>query len=340
MRSLRAVALVGTVLAIALIGAPAATAATEVGDECTGDTASGPFSLVPEARAVEGPLPLAAPTGGVVTKWKVNSAYPTAVREVMGAFRPTGAAGTFQVVGESNEENVNPGPNVFSTRIPVHAGDRFGPVAVTNESPLFCASASNADHTWSFPGSVGVGSTHLFAAGVKTRVPLVAVIEPDRDGDGYGDETQDGCPQSGAYQGPCPTISLDAFPIVLKRSVLVLVSSSEASWVHVFGQVGWRPRHKGGALASKTTKKPGDHLSTGVIVGLSGGTTITKPGEVTPYSVKLPKSVIRHLGQISPKQVVKGTITAETTDLAGRVTEHTVTIRLHGRGPVHSAGAS
>jgi hypothetical protein len=340
MRSLRAVALLGTVLAIALIGAPTTLAAREVGDECVGNLAEGPFTMIPEAHASGGALPLSAPTGGVVTGWRVNSGLTATVPEFMAAFRPTGQAGTFEVIGESNQEDVKQGLNVFPTRIPVHAGDRFGPVPVGEESPVYCSTGNSGDGAWSFRGSVGVGSIHTYAAGVTTRVPLIAVIEPDGDGDGYGDETQDGCPQSAAYQGPCPTITLDAFPIVLKRSVLFLVSASEASWVHVFGQVGWRPRHKGGALASKTPKKPGDHIPKGVIVGLSGGTTMTKPGEVTPYNVKLPKSVIRHLEQISPKQVVKGTITAQTTDLAGRVTEHTVTIRLHGRGPGHSAGTS
>jgi hypothetical protein len=337
MRSLRAVALVGTVLALALTVVPGASASIEVGDECAANEA-GRYSQVPEEQASGGALPLATPISGVVTAWKVISAYPEPVAEWMAAFRPAKSGGTFQVVGASNEEIVNTGPNTFPTRIPVQAGDRFGPVPVYET--LFCNTGNTGDHTWSFPGSVGLGSSHTFAAGVDVRVPLIIVIEPDRDGDGYGDETQDGCPQSAAYQGPCPTISLDTFPIVLKRSVLVLVSASEASWVHVFGQVGWRPRHKGGALASKTAKKPGDHHSTGVIVGISGGTTLSKPGEVTPYNVKLPKSVIRHLSQISPKQVVKGTITAQTTDLAGRVVEHTITIRLHGRGPVHSAGAS
>jgi hypothetical protein len=31
------------------------------------------------------------------------------------------------------------------------------------------------------------------------------VLEPDQDGDGYGDETQDGCSTSAATQGPCDT---------------------------------------------------------------------------------------------------------------------------------------
>lgn len=330
MRSLRAVALVGTILTLALGAVPAASASTEVGDECTGNESSGTFTLVPEAHASGGALPLAAPGDGVVTAWKVNSAYPNPVPEAMGAFRPL-ETGKFQLVGEGTEETVNPGANTFSTRVPIHAGDRLGLLPIGTESPLYCLTNDNGDHTWSLPGSVGMSAPHVFAAGVKVRVPLVSVIEPDRDGDGYGDETQDGCPQSAAFHGSCPTISLDTFPVVLKRSILVLVGASETSSVQVFGQVGWKPRHKGGALATKTPDKPGDHISTGVIVGLSGGTTLVKSGEVTPYNVKLPKSVIRHLSDISPKQVVKGTITARTTDLAGRVTEHTITIRLHGR---------
>jgi len=325
-------------LALALAAAPGASAATEVGDECMGNSASGTFTLVPEAHASGGALPLAAPSGGVVTTWKVNSAYPTPVLEAMGVFRPIDT-GKFELVGESDEETVKPDTNVFATRLPVHAGDRLGLLPVEEESPLYCTTSDNGDHTWSRPGSIGIGAPHVFSAGVNVRVPLISTIEPDRDGDGYGDETQDKCPQSAAYQGPCPTISLGTFTTVLKRSVLVLVSASESSSVQVFGQVGWRPRHKGGALASKEPK-PAGPVKKGVIVGLSGGTTTVKPGEVTPYNVKLPKSVLRHLSQISPKQVVKGTITARTTDLAGQTVDQTVTIRLHGRGKIHSAGTS
>ncbi|HWA54173.1 MAG TPA: hypothetical protein VG816_08380 [Solirubrobacterales bacterium] len=309
-----------------------------MGDECAGNTASGTYTLVPETHASGGTLPLAAPSGGVVTAWKVNSAYPTPVLEAMGVFRPIDT-GKFELVGESNEVTVSSGTNVFATRLPIETGDRIGLLPVEEESPLYCATGDNGDHTWSRPGSIGIGAPHVFSAGVDVRVPLISTIEPDRDGDGYGDETQDRCPQSAAYHDPCPTISLDSFPIVLKRSVLLIVSASESAEVQVFGQVGWRPRHKGGALASKMPKSGGP-AGKGVIVGLSGGTTLVKPGETTPYNVKLPKSVIHHLDQISPKQVVKATLTARTTDLAGRTVDHTITIRLHGRAKIHSAGTS
>ncbi|HEU4945277.1 MAG TPA: hypothetical protein VFT10_08965 [Solirubrobacterales bacterium] len=330
MRRRLGMAVAGLALGLALLGASTASAAIEVGDECAANVAEGPYSIVPEKRASAGPLPLAAPVGGVVTAWKVNSAHTESVPERMAVFRPTGVAGQFQVVGESNEQNVNPGANVFPTRIPVQAGDRFGPVAVILDSPLYCVTGNAADGAWFFVGSAGVGSTHTYGAGVEVRAAMIAVIEADKDGDGYGDETQDRCPQSAAYQGECPTIALDAFPIVLKRSVLVLVTASSTSSVHVFGQVGWKAKRKGSARISKT--KPGSGpATTGVIVGLAADTQTVNPGAVAKFNVKLPKSVKRQLGQMPPSKSLKAQLTASTTDLAGRVSIKVLTIRLPGQ---------
>jgi hypothetical protein len=38
-----------------------------------------------------------------------------------------------------------------------------------------------------------------------TLLNVSAVLEPDADGDGFGDETQDQCPTNATTQGPCPT---------------------------------------------------------------------------------------------------------------------------------------
>ena len=339
MRSLRVSALVGTVLALALVGTPGASAATEVGTECAADAAAPPNTLVPLEKRPSS-RPLAVPAAGVLTSWHIDLAPPLtpSVVQVLKVLRATSETNGFEVVAESAPMTLASASNTFPARIPVQTGDRLGISGGVGGEVIFCSNRPGESF-----GSVGtdlrVGSSATFTPGGEVQVPIAGTVEPDRDGDGYGDETQDKCPQSAAYQGPCPTISLDSFPIVLKRSVLVLVSASESSSVQVFGQVGWRPRHKGGALASKTPK-PAGQVKKGVIVGLSGGTTLVKPGETVPYNVKLPKSVLAHLNQISPKQVVKGTITAQTTDLAGQTVDHTITIRLHGRGKVRSAGAS
>jgi hypothetical protein len=330
MQALRGAVVLGMLMAVALVGAPAASAAIEAGDECVANEGEGAYTIVPFKRASASALPLFAPVDGVVTRWKVNSNVEYSVVERLRVLRPTGNPNELQTIGESAEETVNKGSNAFATRIPIRAGDRFG-VFGTLVDIVFCSATGNpGDEVGYFVGDGDVGTVAPYSTTTSVRIPMIAVIEPDRDGDGYGDETQDKCPQSAATHEGCPTISLEAFPIALKRSVLVLVSASETSSVQVFGQVGWKPRHRGGALASKT-RKPGDHKSTGVIAGLSGGTQTVSPGQVARFNVKLPNSVKRQLGQIPPSKSLKGTITARTVDLAGRVTDRVINIHLKGQ---------
>jgi hypothetical protein len=330
MRSLGGAGIVGILVALALVVAPAASASTEAGDDCVANEGEGAYTIVPFKRASASALPLFAPIDGVVTRWKVNSGVEYSVVERLRVLRPTGNPNELQTIGESAEETVSKGANAFATRVPIRAGDRFG-VFGTLVDVVFCTGTGNpGDEAGYFVGDGDVGTVATYSTATEVRIPVVAVIEPDKDGDGYGDETQDRCPRSAATHEECPTITLDAFPIVLKRSVLVLVSASEASSVQVFGQVSWKPRHKGGALASKT-RKPGDHKSTGVIVGLSGGTQTVSPGQVARFNVKLPNSVKRQLRQTPPGKSLKGTITARTTDLAGRLTNRTINVRLPGQ---------
>jgi len=328
MRSLRQAGVLGALVAIALVAAPSASAATEAGDDCVANTKEGAYTLVPLQRVSPSALPLTAPVNGVVTSWKVNSGVAEGTPEQMRVLRPTGAPNEFLTVGESAEQTVVQGANVFPTRIPVQAGDHFG-VFGTVLDVVFCGGADSGDTAGAFVLSAAVGSAHVFTPTTTVRIPMIAVIEPDKDGDGYGDETQDKCPQSAATQGPCPTIALDAFPIVLKRSVLVLVSASSESSVHVFGQVGWKVRQKGKAQSSKSN--PGAGKLTGLIVGLAGGTQTVKPGEVARFNVMLTKPVMRRLGRIPPSQSLKAKITAATTDLAGRASTKVLTVKLPGQ---------
>ncbi len=329
MRRRLGTAVAGATLALALLAAPGASASTEVGNTCTVDVGRENATELQLSKAAGSATPIAVPTAGIVTSWKVTIPQTDAVVvQKMRVFRPTGGTNEFTTVAETPYEVLPPGANVIPTRIAVQTGDRIG--AYGPFGTVTCLTPNPDDVMGTYTGDALVGSTHTFAASTGEQVAVSATVEADVDGDGYGDETQDKCPEKATLQTPCPTIALDAFPIVLKRSVLFLVGASETASVQVFGQVGWKPRHKGGALASKT-RKPGNHVRTGVVVGLSGGFTTVKPGEITPFNVKLPKSVLRHLGRLAPKRVVKGTITARTTDLAGRVTEQTVTIRLHGQ---------
>lgn len=328
---------VGILIAMALIAAPSASAATEVGNTCTADIGHENSTELQLAKAPgeTAPITVQAP-GGVVTAWTTRLVpTPTISLQLMRVFRTTGNPNEFTNVAETPYEVVSQGVHTFKTRIPVQAGDRFG--AWGPFGTLTCTTSNPADSLGTFTGDATAGSTQTFTASAGDRVAVSAIVEPDIDGDGYGDETQDKCPEKASLQTLCPAITLDAFPIVLKRSVLVLVSASSESSVQVFGQTSWRLKPKPrGAKASKIVPKPGKLKTTGLIVGLTGGTQTVMPGQVARFNVKLPKSVMRRLGRLTPKESLKASITARTTDLAGRLSERTITVRLRGQGPAGS----
>lgn len=311
MRKLSGIVVMGAMALVALAGAPASQAAVEAGDDCTADTAEGPYSLLPEMRAAPGPLPLAAPVGGVVTRWKVNSAHSEPVPERLGVFRPTGSAGRFLVVGESNEEIVPVGTgSSFPTRIPVQAGDRFGPIAVVNDT-LYCLSGNSGDGAWGFSGSAGTGSTHQFSATTGVRIAMVVAIEPDADGDGYGDETQDRCPQSAATQLDCPTVTLGTFALLKRKAVVLLVSTSGAAPVKVTGTVKFG---KGKPLT------------------LSAAEQAVAPGSIARFKLAFPKRLSSALAELVRTKSLKLNLQVTATDIAGRPAVAVSSVKLRGRG--------
>ncbi|HEX8690133.1 MAG TPA: hypothetical protein VF729_07805 [Solirubrobacterales bacterium] len=135
--------LIATLAAAAsLIGASGASAAIEIGSDCQATSGAGGYTFVQLSRASGASLPIAAPSAGVVTKWKVNSAVPTAVGQKLQILRPTGNPNEFRTVAESTPGTVSQGLNSFDTRIPIQAGDRpaaaDGPGGVGSPVLLWC----------------------------------------------------------------------------------------------------------------------------------------------------------------------------------------------------------
>ena len=93
-----------------------------------------------------------------------------------------------------------------ATRISVAAGDRFGmTTASTGTWHLYWHSAPEFDYCYFRAGSHAEGASLDYASALcNNYIPLVqGVLEPDVDGDGYGDETQDLCPVDPASQTQC-----------------------------------------------------------------------------------------------------------------------------------------
>jgi hypothetical protein len=238
----------------------------------------------------------------------------------MGVFRRTGE-GKFLVAAASPQETMVFGLNTFKTRIAVQAGDRFGLIPIGGKT-VACITGNAEDVSWSYNAVPEVGSEYQFAAGVFVRVPVVAVIEPDLDGDGYGDETQDKCPQSASTILPCPAVTTTFKMKPKGNSIVAGVAVSSAASVQVFGQVSWQVRGK-----PKTSAR--NH---GLTVGISaGGPRQVAPGETKKFKVPLSKPILRRLARITPRQALRALMTVRTTDAAGRVTEQRRRLKLKGR---------
>ena len=325
-KPLSATALV--LLACLLAAAPAAANATEmefkVGSECTANDGVPNATLAPREGGVNVQR-LAVPLEGVLTQWQVRFAPP----EGSGSYPETlkvlrlpriETYGELQVVAESARETVVPGPNTFKTRIPVKAGDVFGLWGGATTPTLFCSMAGEGERmALNTSGELEVGTVAAFQNGpVETQVPILATVEADVDGDGYGDVTQDRCPASALYHGPCPRVSFHAAAHAADRAALVQVSASSAAEIMVAGQVSWRVRQPGGKV-------------TGLTAGLGAGAKTLAGQGTARFRLPYGKPISRRLGRISPSQSLKARLTVTVTDLAGRVKTRVLHLRIPGR---------
>lgn len=162
----------------------------------------------------------------------------------------------------------------------------------------------------------------LLAATALFFVPGAGAVagEPDRDGDGYGDETEDGCPWNAAVQVECPPVTVRVgSTTVTGRAIVIKLGVSSEARVQAFGQVSWQVSEGHGR----------EH---GLAVGMTAGAPRTVlPGTVASFAVRLPKPVLRRLGRLTPAQTLRPRITIRVTDLAGRENDRVLTLKLHGR---------
>jgi hypothetical protein len=149
---------------------------------------------------------------GVVVRWRARRGQGPgelpADTITLRILRPTATAGEFTAVGTSEDHDVPDGASdpisvrEFPTRLPIKIGDRLGLGTIASRFPsLETPGASYLVRI----SALADGQTATFAAGAfaDQAVLINADIEPDADADGFGDETQDGCPTDSSKQGDC-----------------------------------------------------------------------------------------------------------------------------------------
>ncbi len=302
---------------VALAVAPTAGAATEFGDTCAGDdTAPGPYSLVTLSSPGAG-LSLTAPVSGVITKVKVQNQipFPFTVPTLVKVLRSVGG-NNYTAINQVAVQ-VGSGQTAVDTRMPVQTGDRLGlrgtPFSYEG-SPIegisiYCEEIPGT--LGAILGEVGVGSTANFEGVTEGRVPLAAVIEPDADNDGYGDETQDKCPQSATSQIACPLIVLDASPLAGKKAVKVYVATSNEGPVSVQGTV---------------------NLGKGEKATLKAGPKAVYPGKIASFKLKFNGKLTDRLEELEPSKKLTLKITASATNVAGQISSDKAKVKLKGQG--------
>jgi hypothetical protein len=228
-----------------------------------------------------------------------------------------------QVVGESPPTPIVSGVNSFPVRIPVKAGDLIGSSGVlmsgseTLEASVVCSPGPVGDRVGLIAGTPFVGATVPFETEeVDIGNPITVSVEPDADGDGFGDETQDKCPTDASTQGPCPVkaappaptppITLSASAAAKKGLVTVSLTSTAQATVTVGGSV---------------------KLGKGKSATLTGGSQIVAPGSLANFTVLFPAKLKARLKQLPPSQKLSLTLSAT----APGATTTSLTVKVPGQ---------
>jgi len=312
MRSKFVSAAASAIISISLLGAASASAATEFGDPCPAVTGiPTPYGIFAYTAAGD-PLPVTAPVGGILTKWRIEVAAPgppKAAPVTMKTLRLTGPENLL-VTGEGNGSIVA-GSNSFDVRIPIQAGDHLGIFGTDAEVGTPVCATTEENKLGIFDPKATAGGSSLTASGEsELRIPVVGTIEADADNDGFGDETQDACPQSATTQVACPPVTLSTTKQARKGSVVIVVTTDTPAPVTVKGVV---------------------KLGKGKKAKLNGGTKNLTPGVLGKFTLKFTKKVKAKLAQLSPKQSLTLKATVTGTSVSGAVTKKTLKVKLKGQ---------
>jgi Ca2+-binding RTX toxin-like protein len=130
---------------------------------------------------------------GAITAWSHNAFSAANQPVTMKVFRLIGGT-TYRVVGHDGPRTLSgPGPITFSgISVPVQAGDVLGLNAGTGTGFVQCMFVATGDTMlYANPSDAADGQDVTFTTVPDRRPNISALVEPDCDNDGLGDESQD-----------------------------------------------------------------------------------------------------------------------------------------------------
>jgi hypothetical protein len=147
-----------------------------------------------------------APSDGVITKFRVRAKPYTAGQPVSATLRvadisrqnPDQATASGLGSGQPVTLVANGEIEEHSTRVPVKKGNHL---ALDASNAQLTYNASGSKFTYVF--SPLLGQSPRTSNQPTGELLVQATVEPDRDHDGFGDETQDKCPSQASTAGEC-----------------------------------------------------------------------------------------------------------------------------------------
>jgi hypothetical protein len=288
-----------SICALFALASPAS--AVVVGQKCT-PTTGGPVTQF--QRTVTSGNSYVSPIGGIVTSWGIdrtgevsNGMAALTIGKVTGLLGWSIFATSQYSIVKGNVVTESP------TRLPINAGDSIG-FTHYNSAPRFCGGFAAGDIVEYDGDNVNTGDTYIGAEAVGYRSPVWATVEPDADKDGYGDESQDKCPQSAALQSPCPILTISQQLASAKGAISITGAASAESTL----------------TATATVKVPKLGKKKSATVTFSSPPTAFAAGELKKVKLKLPSRVTSALAATKKSKKLKFTVTLTGNGLANTAT--------------------
>lgn len=246
------------------------------------------------------------PANGVLVQWGVhtsNSGQPTMVAATLGSL-----AGPKVNINRWTGFRLAPDnqASVFNDRIPVVAGELLG-MTVFNSTAGMCSGFTPGSDLVVYNGGPIAEPGSNFTPGsviAQNRSPIWATIEADVDGDGYGDESQDKCPQSAAFQNPCPVLSISQQVSYAKGSIRLLGTASVDASLSAAAAIKLPKTKKSKARTVTLTAKPAAFTA----------------GKLQTIKLRLPSSVKSALKQLKKGKSLSASVTLTGSGLANTAT--------------------
>lgn len=321
---------IAAVMAALAIAAPSASAthtnnalSDEAGWPCTATSSRAAWTLLASPQAGWVYSPLVKQPRAVITSWNVRVGPGlVSLPQQLGVFRQVNGGVDYTKVAESAIETFGPGAEAVPTRIPVQGGDFVG---LHGPFGTFVCDVEEGSSSL-YEGPLGLGETRTFKAEGGVRSPVSATAEIDMDGDGYGDASQDHCPESALFQTACPLVALDIGDVEVKRAaILIEVGVSSTASVEARGWICWIPRPKTGRATPSTRPCRGR-------VGLRTRSAITiEAGTPATLRVPLPRAVQHRLDRLSPRGSQRVWLNLVATNPVPYTDKHRLSVKLPGR---------